>query len=88
MVEPPVAVIVTLYAPAASDPGLEPLGSTPPLPQPLRLTMLIAENTRNSVKIVQRVLRRGIKMRTSTASPTWIPADSLREKITAEVWTF
>lgn len=88
MVEPPVAVIVTLYAPAASDPGLEPLGSTPPLPQPLRLTMLITENARSRVKMVQRVLRRGIKKRTSTASPTWIPSDSLREKVTAEVWTF
>ena len=59
MVEPPLAVTVTAYEPADKAPELGPLGSIPPLPQPLRMPRV--ESARSRVKTLQRRVRRGRK---------------------------
>jgi hypothetical protein len=55
IVEAPVAVIVTAYEPAERVPGPGPLGSVPPLPQPLR--------TPRVTSATSRVRRRGSERR-------------------------
>lgn len=86
MVDPPVAVTVTAKEPAARAPALGPLGSTPPLPQPLSKPRVM--KARNSTRrFQQRRVRRGrknMKKKPARAARLWEIGDSGREALRTE----
>jgi hypothetical protein len=71
MTEPPVAVTLMAYDPAERLLGLRPLGSTPPLPQPLSRPRVV--NAKSRVKTLQRRVERGRTRRNSPARATLTP---------------